>query len=210
MASAPRRIFQWMKHIQLPIVSMMTYNAVIIEPETGIEFDDELMVTVYPGLKKRYCHSLQRLSYPIPQPEFTFLNKMKYKYWIRPFAMGQYSSDTVTVYRMVLLREYGGAELMRLIKPEMLKCSQSKHDVDVDCTRTGSLFFAAIGKLKQEEGDEIIFLCNRETNNFTIWIRTKDDDDFKMHFTIESTLLIECVDAVFGGETTQCFQVTHP
>merc|ERR1712061_250544 len=110
------------------------------------------MVPAYPGLNKKYRHSLNRLSYPLAHDEssFTFLNKMKYKYWIRPFSMGQYSSDTVTVYRMVLLRSFCGAELRQLIKSEMLKCSQSQHDVDVDCTRTGSLFFAAIGSLKEE------------------------------------------------------------
>ncbi len=210
MASSAKMSTRLLSYLRWPAASLMSYHAaVFIEPETGMSFDDELMVTVYPGLKKRYRHSLQRLCYPLAQPHFTFLSKLKYKYWLRPFAMAQYSSSTVTVYRMVLLRAFGGAELMPLIKAEMLKCSQSGHEVDVDCTRTGSLFFAAVGKLKEDKGAEIIFLCNRETDNFTIWTRHKDQDDFHMHFTIESTLLIECIYAAFGRDTSQCFQVTQ-
>ena len=204
-----------MHRLKWPFVSAITLNAAIVEPETGVPFDDELLVTVYPGLKKLYPHSLERLSFPLAQPSFTWINKVKYKYWKRPFAMGQYSSSNTTVYRMVVLRPFSGADLQRLIKPEMQKCSQQRHDVDVDCTRTGSLFFVAIGKLKQNEsslgeGDELIFLCNRETHNFTIWIKKKGQEEFQMHFTIESPLLIECIDAVFGDQNSECFEWTHP
>ena len=172
------------------------------------------MMTVYPGLKKRFAHSLQCLSYPLPAAESTWLSQLRQRYVSRPFAMGQYASSTVTLYRMVLLRDYGGTELMQFMKPSMSKCSQSLHNTEVDCTRTGSLFFAAIGNIKLQKDDELIFLCNLETNNFTVWIHKKNEEHFKMHFTVESSLLIECINYAFGMEQEQeqnpIFKTTFP
>merc|ERR1719382_2059436 len=87
---------------------------------------------------------------------------------------------------------------MQLIKPPMVQQSQRQYNTDVDCTRTGSLFFESIGTLKLRKGDEIAFLCNWETRNFTVWITTKDN--FSMHFTIESQLLIDCIQYAFGDD----------
>eukprot|EP01084_Bolivina_argentea_P314638 544976_1 len=200
---------RWKWSTCVGITSLFSYSVVVIEPQTGVKFEDEYNITVYPGLKKRFPHSLTRLSYSLPKLQWS-ISYLKQKYMSKQLVMGEYVSNSVNLYRMVLLDTYSGTDLMNLIKEEMLKYSRnSKYETDVDCTRTGSLFFVALGKLKCNKGDEIIFLCNRETNNFTIWLTTQDATEWAMHFTIESELLVDCINYAFGDKDTAIFETTY-
>ena len=189
------------------MISLIHMQMIFLRNSTNskTKFEDELLINVYPGLKKKFPHSLRRLSYPIDSG--TFVSRFKQKFISKHFAMGHYASATVEVYRMILLTDYTGTQLMQLIKPAMLMQSQRQYNTEVDCTRTGSLFFEKIGLLKLTKGDEIAFLCNKETKNFTVWITTQDK--FSMHFTIESQLLIDCIQFAFGDDETPIFKTTY-
>ena len=212
MALRASRLLSCMRwSVGIGAASSLALGASIIETETGTSFEDELLITVYPGLKKRFPHSLQRLSYPLPATS-TWLKFMKQKCIAKPFAMAHYASDSVSVFELAMTGAYCGTELTHLIQPAMSAHSSSVHNNAVLAhTRTGSLFFEAIGKLGLlHAGDELFFLCNVETNNVTVWRRDKGQQDFAMHFTIESPLLIECVQYAFADEDSPIFRATFP
>ena len=203
---ASSRLISRFRWSTICVTSIYTYNAIVVEPETNTKFNDELMIMVYPGLKKEFPHWLTKLATPIVEPSLSF-RYFKQRFMTKQFVMGAYESNTVKLYRMVLLDDYTGGQLMDLIKPPMINQSQLKYNTEVDMTRTGSLFFAAIAKLKLNKDDEIVFLCNSETNNFTVWVDT--NEKFYMHFTIESTLLNDCVNYAFGSDKSPIFNTTY-
>eukprot|EP01083_Nonionella_stella_P026588 73222_1 len=198
--------FRW--SVGIGVASWLSFGAVVIEPETQTQFNDVYDMMVFPGLKKTFPMTLMSLAYPVPEAKAS-LAYLRQRFISKQFAMGTYESDAVIIYRMVLLTDYSGTDLIQLIKPTMCEYSEhAKYHTAVDCTRTGSLFFEAVGTLKGlKKGDEITFLCNSETRNFTIWLTTQGDTD--MHFTIESELLIDCVNFAFGRQDSPIFERTY-
>jgi len=180
----------------------------MVEPQTKTKFEDEFDMKVYPGLNKTYPHGLVKLS--IPTQEFSVsLAYFAQKFMQKPFVVGQYTSQTVSLYRMKFLTALSGTELMRVIKPGLMQCSQSKYNTEFDSTRTGSLFYKSVTTLRINKGDEVIFLCNHETKNLTIWVYTCLDRETKMHFTIESQLLNDIIDFAFGDDQSPVIETTY-
>ena len=129
---------KWSRYIVLSVV--------IIEPKTKTKFNDKYVISEYP-------QTVQRLGFNSSQSIIQNLFSMKKK-----FAFGHYTAHNVNSYRLIILQDMNGNDLIELIRPSMIDFSQKKYGIQVDNTRTGSLFFAALKSLKLKKNDEIVLI----------------------------------------------------
>lgn len=181
----------------------------IVEPKTNSLFHDSLSIPIYPNANKFHQQLLHCFSNMLTNDDNNERNGIYSRFTkaigineskeMISIAVAHYCSENIDTYRLRLIsnEKIDGLQIISILLPFMNDFSQSQYNIDIQGTRTGSLFFAALLNVKfNEDMNEITIMCEYENKSVSI-LSVDANENVEYLFTIQSDLLLECIKYTF-------------